>query len=141
MNNIGTMLGKPTFLLIFVLVNFGCSQTSNKVPESKLTAKENMKTITSATWYDPLVLKYINQTDNELIRIAVKDSLSEEWLLDRIENSDSARYFIFQIGHDVSDGGNTNLRFVTDEWLYIDSLTKRIYKYDFANDSLIEWRK
>jgi hypothetical protein len=30
---------------------------------------------------------------------------------------------------------------VTDGWVYIDSLTRKIYEYDLPNDSLIKWEK
>ena len=63
----------------------------------------------------------------------------EEWIFDRTEKTDTANYLIYQIGHDVSDKGNTNPRFVTDQWIYIDSLKNKLYEYDLPNDSLIEW--
>ena len=74
-------------------------------------------------------------TENEIIKASHKDTITEEWLFDRIENTDSAKYFIFQIGHSFEN------KFVTDAWLYVDSLTSNIYEYDLPNDSLILWRK
>jgi hypothetical protein len=47
---------------------------------------------------------------------------------------------IFHLGHEVSDEGNTNVRFVTNGWLYIDSLARKLYVYDFATDTIILWR-
>jgi hypothetical protein len=91
------------------------------------------------TWVDSLVLGYINQTNNELIRLAFKNGIKEEWLLDRIESTDWAKYYVFRIGHTVADSGGMNPRYVTDEWLYVDSLTRRIFVHDIARDSLIEW--
>jgi hypothetical protein len=44
------------------------------------------------------------------------------------------------IRHDITDERNTNKRFVADGWVYIDSLTRKIYEYDLTNDSLIEWK-
>jgi hypothetical protein len=93
------------------------------------------------TWYSRLVSKYIEQTNNEFIRSALKDSIEETWFLDRVEKKGSAEYFIFHIGHDAADDGGSNPRFVSDAWLYIDSFTKKIYEYDLPNDCLIEWKK
>ena len=90
---------------------------------------------------DSLILKYIRHTNNPLIRLALKHTISEEWLLDKIENTDSAKFFIYHIGHDIEDSQGTNRRFVTDAWLYIDSLKRKIYEYDLPNDRLIEWKK
>ena len=81
-------------------------------------------------------MKYIDQTDDSLIKLARKDTIPEEWILDRTrETSDSAKYFIFQIGHTFEH------KFITDKWVYIDSLKRNIYEYDFANDSLVKWPK
>ncbi len=132
------------YLFTILLLTTGCSlkgnqETKDKSPELRInTESDSIKTI---NFYDTLILKYIQNTNNELIKLAVKDKLKEEWLLDRIENTDTANYYIFQIGHDVSDSGNTNPRFVTDGWIYIDSITRKLYEYDLPNDSLIEWRK
>ena len=97
------------------------------------------KTVTASTekinWADSLVMKYINKTDDSLIVLIRKDTITEEWILDRRENSDSAKYLVFQIGHSFEHNFNT------DKWLCIDSLTRNIYEYDFATDSLIRWRK
>jgi len=87
------------------------------------------------TWVDSLVMKYISQTDDDLVKLAVKDTIPEEWSLDRMETTDTANCFVFQIGHSFEH------RFVTDKWVYIDSLTRNIFEYDLANDSLIRWPK
>ena len=93
------------------------------------------------SWADPLILNYIKKSNNELINLALKNKINEEWILDRVETNKNEKYFIFKIGHDVSDEGNTNLRFVTDSWLYIDSLSQNIYEYDLPKDKLILWKK
>jgi len=61
--------------------------------------------------------------------------------LDDVNVTDTAKYFIFHLGHDVADKGGKNKRFVTDAWIYIDSLKRKIYEYDLPNDTLIEWKK
>lgn len=138
------MIRNSICLFTIVILTLGCSLMGNKTTKEKSSEPEISKESDSAkttNFYDTLVLNYIQNTNNELIKLAVKDKLKEEWLLDRIENTDTAKYFIFQIGHDVVDEGNTNPRFVTDGWIYIDSLTRKIYEYDLPNDSLIEWKK
>ena len=76
-----------------------------------------------------------------MIKLSLKSKVSEEWLFDQTINTDSAKFLVFQIGHDESDKGEKNKRFVTDQWIYIDSVTKRLYEYDAANDSLIRLSK
>ena len=128
---------KKATLLIFATISLiSCGQTQKQEPNK--TSENNPNKI---NWYDELVLKYINQTDNQLVRLAIKDKYSEDWVLDRRENTGGAYYLIFHIGHDLTDEGNTDQRFTTDCWLYIDSLTRKIYEYDLPNDSLIEWKK
>jgi hypothetical protein len=96
---------------------------------------------TSKNWSDSLIKDYIHRTNNKLIRLSLKDQIPEEWLFDQIIKTDTANYFVFQIGHDVGDAGDTNKRFITDDWVYIDSLTKIIYEYDLQNDRLTKWNK
>lgn len=138
------MIRKLIYLFTIILLTTGCSLKGNEETKDKSSQPEFVNASDSGkstNFYDTLVLKYIHNTGNELIKLAVKENLSEEWLLDRIENTGTTKYYIFQIGHDVSDSGNTNLRFVTDGWIYIDSITRKIYEYDLPNDSLFEWRK
>jgi hypothetical protein len=90
---------------------------------------------------DSLLQYYINHADNALIKSALRSRVSETWLFDQLVSTDSAKYLVYQVGHDVSDGGGRNKRFVTDQWVYIDSLTKRLYEYDLAKDSLSRWVK
>jgi hypothetical protein len=40
----------------------------------------------------------------------------------------------------VNIGHNTESRFVTDQVIFIDSLTQEIYEFDAVNDSLILWK-
>lgn len=128
---------KTTLLLFVTVALISCTQTLKQEPNKAIENSSNNNT----NWYDKLILKYINQTDNQLVRLAIKEKYTEDWILDRRENTESASYLIFHIGHDLTDQGNTNPRFTTDAWLYIDSLTSKIYEYDLPNDSLIEWKK
>jgi hypothetical protein len=40
-----------------------------------------------------------------------------------------------------SDSGDKNKRVITDSWVYIDSLAKKLYEYDLPNGRLIKWDK
>lgn len=101
----------------------------------------NPKSMADLSWTDSLLEYYINHSNSPLIKQSLQNEISEEWLFDQVINMDSAKYFVFQIGHDESDKGNANKRFVTDQWIYIDSLTKCLYEYDLVNDSLSRWTK
>ncbi len=93
-------------------------------------------------WVDTLMIEYIRNTKNELVRNAFdKQKVYEEWLFDDTRKTDTATYWIFNVGHDVTDAGNTNLRFTADSWVYVDSLTKRIFEYDAGNETLTKWKK
>ena len=113
--------------LIFVLLALSCNE-SNRVDTNPLLNKK-------VTWVDSLVMKYISQTNDTLITLARRENIPVEWMLDRTENTDTAKYLVFQIGHSFEH------KFITDKWLYIDSLTRNIYEYDLPNDSLIRWPK
>ena len=76
----------------------------------------------------------------------VKESLDTagapvEWLLGREEQTDTAKYMIFQVRHDVED--EDGRRFITAMWIYInmDSTKRRLYEYDLPNGTLILWNK
>jgi len=43
------------------------------------------------------------------------------------------------MGHDFTDSDGK--RFITDSWVYIDSVKRKIYEYDVAKDTLVEWNK
>lgn len=86
----------------------------------------------SSKWTDSLIKDYISHSST-FAHEADKDSLV--YFLDRRENTDSARYLVYQLGH------STENRFSTDQWLYIDSLTRTIYEYDVVDDKLVKWKK
>jgi hypothetical protein len=146
------------YILILMTLAFSCRQTTKdnsidqdtsfsksdgsntKVDTGKINFANNHLD-TSKNWSDSLIKDYIHRANNKLIRLALKDQISEDWLFDQIIKTDTANYFVFQIGHDVADAGDTNKRFITDDWVYIDSLTKIIYEYDLQNDRLTKWNK
>lgn len=91
-------------------------------------------------WYDDLMADYIRKSDNEIIKLSLKNKEQIEWLLDRTEKTDSTNYYIFKIGHDVSEEDRSELRCTSDGWIYIDSISKKIFEYDLSNETLILWK-
>lgn len=128
-------------LILFLAAFTACEHASENTPQAKDTIISQHTTgpEQSAGAYDSVVRYYIGKTGNPLIKAAQKEKL--EWLLDRREQKDGKTFLVFYIGHDVSDAGKTNPRFATDDWVYIDSITKRIYAYDVSKDSIYEWKQ
>jgi len=131
---------KLTFILALIFILCSCGQTNRTKPHIKTgpTISKTIKTdrIEKATSIKTLIAGYISRSKNPLVALSREQ---EEWIFDRTMKTDTANYFVYQIGHDVTDEANTNPRFVTDQWIYIDSLKSKLYEYDLANDSLIEW--
>ena len=134
---------KKLFLLLISFAFLSCNKTSkvekqiaDKQVDSLSANKEVLKSETETkiesktqNWYDGLVADYIKKSDNKLIKSSLKNKEQIEWLLDRTEKTDSTNYYIFNIGQDVSEEDGTELRFTTDGWIYIDSISKKIYEY------------
>jgi hypothetical protein len=129
------------YILILMTLTFGCGQVNkdNSSNQDSLLSKNdtiipkfdtakinsaNNHSDTSKNRTDLLVKNYINHSDNKLISLSLSDKISEEWLFDQVISTDTAKYFVFQIGHDVIDSGGTNKRFINDSWVYIDILKK-----------------
>jgi hypothetical protein len=91
-------------------------------------------------WCNDLIRDYVARSKDELLVLERQDtSVHFEWYVDRVENENGKKFIIFHLGHDVSDEGNTNVRFVTSGWLYIDSLSRKLYVYDIAKDTIVPW--
>ena len=91
------------------------------------TSKNNSNSKAAQAWTDSLIENYINNSSETLNKLLLENKISEQWLFDQVINTDTAKYFVFQVGHDELDERETNKRFVTDQWIYIDSTTKRLY--------------
>ncbi|WP_269222590.1 hypothetical protein [Flavobacterium sp. IMCC34518] len=145
---------KKTLLLLISFAFLSCSKTSkvekqiaDKQTDSLSVNKEVLKSETNVktesktqNWYDDLIADYIRKSDNELIKSSLKNKERIEWLLDRTEKTDSTNYYIFNIGQNVSEEDGSESRFTSNGWIYIDSISKKIYEYDLPNDSLIVWK-
>jgi hypothetical protein len=147
-------MNKKTLLLLISFAFLSCNKTSkeetqntDKQIDSLSVNKEVLKSETETNteskaqnWYDGLIADYIKKSDNKLIKTSLKNKERIEWLLDRTEKTDSTNYYIFNIGQDVSEEDGTELRFTSDGWIYIDSISKKIYEYNLTNDSLMVWK-
>ncbi|MBF4472280.1 MULTISPECIES: hypothetical protein [Flavobacterium] len=132
---------KKTLLLLISSALLSCSKTSQVEKQIDPLSVNKAKTESKAqNWYDDLIVDYIKKSDNKLIKSSLKNKERIEWLLDRTEKTDSTNYYIFNIGQDVSEEDGTEPRFTSDGWIYIDSISKKIYEYDLPNDSLIVWK-
>jgi hypothetical protein len=132
---------KIAIALILLIDLSACKEKSAQPASTTSTKKDSSIVIqdssgsTNPGWADSLITGYINQSDNQFIKMARKDRMSIESMFDRTEVTDTAKYFVFQIGHSFE------YKYITDMWLYIDSVTRNIYEYDVAKDSLIRWTK
>jgi hypothetical protein len=90
-------------------------------------------------WINAVVLDYIEKSNSKLIRAARAENISETWMFDHVLSTDTAKYVIVQIGHDVVESDRADPRYVTDEWIYIDTISRKLYEYDLPIDSLIFW--
>lgn len=113
----------PLLLLLFLSV--ACRQPSVPVKtKSQVTATApampkaaviiKMRQPQNASkWFDSLSVVYNKTTRNELVRSAVADkTLNEEWLFDQEIKTDTASYYRYQVGHDLTDAEGK--RFITD---------------------------
>jgi|GEM_PF-1352186 len=92
-------------------------------------------------WVQGLLINYIQNSDNEATQYALHQKLNIQWILDKKLNTDSARYFVIHIGQDVRDSDGCCPRFVSDEWIYVDSAKRKIYCLDIPNQKIFEWVK
>ena len=141
------------FALIVLIV--GCQSKKEKKASLKQESKSNVdsfQTVTnvdtlddnitityktySISWSDSLLKLYIAFSNNPLVKQARK---AEEWIFDQTLTTDTAVYNIYQIGHDVTDEGGANPRYVTDQWVYLDTIGKQLYEYNLSKERLDKW--
>jgi hypothetical protein len=116
-------------LLLILILTAGCVQTT------ETTADGGGKPVRTLKWYDSLVLDYIKHNENTKLRQVQADSLEIEWKFDSMLQTDSIKFMAVRIGH-TADG-----RFITDDWVYIDSNKRQLYGYDFGTDSISLWQR
>ncbi len=138
---------KIKFTLIIILFLVSCTFKDQNKPESiknenKVLAQKSDTIVTPymihndtipevAIWADYFIMDYIEHHSKRLKEI---NGYHVSWLKD-IETIHGRKYVKASIGH------NFELRFVTEQIIFIDSINKNIYEYDVFNDSLKLWSK
>jgi len=131
-----TILNSTAVFLLFI---FACCS-----PKPNSTKKDNNKNNSAVTlqetkrkstlendWKDSIVNHYIITTNNPLINSLKNDSINGyAWMYDK--DTDRGKNFIT-----VRIGQSLENRFATSGWLYIDTLTKKVFELDIAKDTLI----
>jgi hypothetical protein len=155
------IMKKKILFLFIVLLNLGCSHpktdNANRKPKQNASPvvaikQDSLKPATTTAlndsdspeypdWADTIIASYVMQTNNGLVRKAIKEKLKEEWVYDQLQKTDTATYWVFNIGHDVANHRETNVRFISDSWVYLDSLKRKLYEYDSVNGKIVEWKK
>jgi hypothetical protein len=107
--------------------------------ETSTIQSTNELTEVTLSWADSLVKMYMAFSENNLIKEARKEKIPEEWVYDNTINTDSAVFDTYRIGHDVADEDSTNVRYVTDQWVYIDTATHQLYEYNVLTEKLDKW--
>jgi len=124
--------------IVLIIMTNQCSQIkcdkTNKLIQTQNSDSINKKQRIVLDWKDSLIVKYINNSSSELIKIARQDTIPIEWMT-QTEIRNGVKYVMVQIGHSFEH------HFVANGWIYIDSLKKTIYEYDLANDTIIKWNK
>jgi hypothetical protein len=102
--------------------------------ESRLKKLDNTQIDTipeGAQWADKYIIKYLESNKDRLTEV---EGHPVTYIKETTVKNDR-NYAMVKIGHSFES------RYVTDQWIFIDSLTKEIYEYDLANDSLILWKE
>lgn len=127
---------------IIVLLVISCGKSAEQKPENKTIVTKTPKTVVlhkTKEWYTNSIENYTAHSQKELL-VNDRKSGKIDWVLDDTEVNDSANYYIFKIGHTETEDDGSSPRFTASGWIYIDSLTQKIYEYDLPNDQLILWK-
>ena len=84
-----------------------------------------------ALWADVYILKYL---DAKKDRLTTADGKPVTYMKETSKR-EGRDYAMVRIGHSFEN------HYVTNQWIFIDSLSKQIYEYDLPNDSLILWNR
>ena len=116
------------------------NKTQEEVHQADPTDADTMQNPVAITEPRARVKSYVEQSEEPLLEAARTSGLELKWLLDRTEHTDSMTFYVYHVGHDMQEEDGSNPRFATDAWVYVDSLSARLFAYDIVADSLIEWK-
>ncbi len=128
--------------LIFVTAQFKNSQktvsanyviSNNSISKTSLSKQDTVPS-SKLTWVDSSIIDYIKNSNDELLKLNRNSHIPEQWMLDT-RYWRGKKYIVAEIGHD------NKYRFVPDSWVYLDSLSRKIFVYDTINDTLIKWER
>jgi hypothetical protein len=129
------------FLLLCLLSCYQREQKTNKAEQDIVKTNPVVKQFrpkNELISIDSLIWAYIKHSDNALVAQSRIDlSVHEEALFDQEIKTDSANYLVYNIGHDLRD--DDAQRFVSDSWIYVDTLKRRIFEYT-PDEKLVEWK-
>lgn len=115
--------------LLYILTIFFLTSCSGRI-EKKLDNPQVETIPDMALWADDYIIKYLENNKDRLTEV---DGYPVTYIKETTERN-QRNYAMVRIGH------NFESRYVTDQWIFVDSLTKEIYEYDLVNDSLILWK-
>lgn len=120
--------------LIVSSLSISCSDSTKIHKENAIKTKalnQNRDTITeAASWADNLIIEYLEANREYLTEV---ESFPVTYFKEtQIRNNKV--YAAARIGHFFEH------KYITDQWIFIDSITMAIYEYDLPNDSLIAWK-
>ncbi|HYV93808.1 MAG TPA: hypothetical protein VE978_18675 [Chitinophagales bacterium] len=128
------------FISIFILGITGCTSNSShetrETKDSSDCAKTTIpKKMLQSDWKDSIVQKYIESSGDPLVAAIRNDTVHGLTYMYESEQRGGRSYITVRIGQ------SKEYRFVTSAWLYIDSMTKKVYDLDIPSDSLMELKK
>ncbi len=104
------------------------SNTSQK--DTSVTAtKDSVNKELKIDWDEALIEKYLTAN---AVRFYEKKQQRPSYMKETTQRN-GKRYTAVRIGQ------SNEAQFVTTQWIYLDSVSKKIYEYDIAEDSLIAW--
>ena len=119
--------------MIFISCSNSTSNQKNNISEYyQQKSTYSVDTIQEvALWANDYILEYL---EANIVRLTEVDSLPITYMKEStIRNQ--RKYAVIKIGQ------NLEHRFVTNQWIYIDSLTKEIFEHDLQSDSIMLWKK
>ncbi|MBN2729608.1 MAG: hypothetical protein JXR53_10325 [Bacteroidales bacterium] len=117
----------PLLILVFL---FSCSNKSGQKDETTDTSKQDSVAGSKISpWADEYITRYIDANKD---RFKKSDKSTTAYIKDTITINERS-YTTAKIGD------NSEERFVTEQWIYIDNQTCEIFEYDPVNDSLSLW--
>lgn len=134
-NGISLMMQLALYLSIPVMLTSCTDTTQQQEPPPVDTpvvvgAVKQVDTVPEAAlWANAPIEKYLDENKDRLKSV---EGANVSYMKE-ISEREGKTYAMVRIGHDFED------HYVTEQWIYVDSITKQVYEYDLPNDSLILW--